>query len=131
MPTPPQDRVNEDISRLITYKTINSDFTLPNHLGLPYHLRKSISRIRCSNHSLAIEKGRHTNPKTPREDRLCQLCDQQVIEDEEHFLLNCPVYTDLRSHHQMDFYTVPDILNMENQNQLAQYLLSASELDKG
>ena len=33
--------LNEDISRLITYKTINSDFTLPKHLGLPYHLQKS------------------------------------------------------------------------------------------
>ena len=59
--------LNEDISRLITYRTINSDFSLPKHLGLPYQLRKFISRIRCSNHSLAIEKGRHKNPKTPRQ----------------------------------------------------------------
>ena len=120
--------LNEDISRLITYKTINSNFTLPKHLGLPYHLRKIISRIRCSNHPLAIEKGRQTNPKTPRENRLCQLCNEEVIEDEEHFLLNCPVYTDLRNHHQMDSHNISDVLNMENQYQLAQYLLSAFEL---
>ena len=49
---------NEEISRLNTYKTINSDFTLPKHLGLPFEIRKVISRIRCSNHPLAIEKGR-------------------------------------------------------------------------
>ena len=76
--------LNEDISRLATYKTINSNFTLPKHLGLPHHLRKIISRIRCSNHSLAIEKGRQTNPKTPRENSLCQL----------------------RNHHHMDFHLI-------------------------
>ena len=120
--------INEDISRLTTYKTLNSDFALPGHLGLPYRLRKVISRIRCSNHSLEIERGRHTNPKTPRENRLCRLCDGRDVEDEGHFLLNCPIFTELRHHHGMDFVSVPDILNMENQYQLAQYLLSAFEL---
>ena len=80
---------NEDISRLSTYKTLNDDFTPPKHLGLPYQLRKVISRIRCSNHPLAIEKGRHKNPKIPREERVCVFCNNQDIEDEEHFLLKC------------------------------------------
>ena len=77
--------LNEDIPRLITYKTINNEYTLPKHLGLPYQLRKVVSRIRCSNHPLAIEKGRHTNPITPREERFCNFCDEQVVEDEDHF----------------------------------------------
>ena len=73
--------LNEDISRLSTYKTLNHDFTIPKHLGLPYHLRKVISRIRCSNHPLAVEGGRQKNPKTPREDRLCILCGDRDVED--------------------------------------------------
>ena len=120
--------LNEDISRLITYKTINSDFTLPKHLGLPYQLRKVISRIRCSNHSLAIEKGRHKNPKTPRQERLCTICDDQIVEDEEHFLLKCTAYSHLREYHHMNFENVPDILNMDNQHQLAKFLISSLEL---
>ena len=113
---------------IILLNLLNSNFTPPKHLGLPYKLRKVISRIRCSNHPLAIERGRYTNPKTPREDRLCELCDEQVIEDEEHFLMKCSVFTHLRDHYQMNFNNISDILNMENQYQLAQYLLSAFEL---
>ena len=89
----------EDISRLKTYKTINDDFTPPKHLGLPYEFRKVISRIRCSNHPLEIEKGRHKNPKTPREERLCNLCDQYTVEDESHFLLECSTYNHLKDHY--------------------------------
>ena len=120
--------LNEDISRLSTYKTLNDDFTLPKHLGLPFHLRKTISRIRCSNHPLAIERGRHKNPKTPREERVCVLCDGGDIEDEGHFLLECTVYSILRDHHHMNFESVPEMLNMDNQYQLSKYLISAYEL---
>ena len=119
---------NEDISRLSTYKTLNDDFTLPKHLGLPYQLRKVISRIRCSNHPLAIEKGRHKNPKTPREERVCIFCNNQDIEDEEHFLLKCTTYSILRDYHHMNFENVPEMLNMEDQYQLSRFLLSAFEL---
>ena len=120
--------LSEDISRLIVYKAINDDFTLPRYLGLPYQSRKVISRTRCSNHPLAIEKGRHTNPKTPRQERFCKLCDDQVVEDEDHFLLKCTTYTHLRDHYQINHDNVPDFLNMENQSLLAKYLLSAYEL---
>ena len=119
---------NEEISRLATYKTVKTDFTCSKHLGLPYNLRKVISQIRCSNHQLAIEKGRHKNPKTPREERLCKLCDENIVEDENHFLLNCTTYTHLRNHYDMNFLNLPDMLNMDDQHQLAQYLLSAFEL---
>ena len=37
----------------------------PNHLGLPYGSRKVISKTRCSNHPLAIEKGRQKSQKLP------------------------------------------------------------------
>ena len=120
--------LNEDISRLRTYKTLNNDFILPKHLGLPYQLRKVISRIRCSNHPLAIEEGRKKDPKTPREDRLCVFCDEHVVEDEEHFLLNCTAYSNLRTHYNMHSQSVPDVLNMENQHQLANFLISTLEL---
>ena len=119
---------NEDISRLKTYKVINNDFTLPKYLGLPYQLRKVISRTRCSNHPLAIEKGRQKNPKIPREERLCKLCDEGTVEDENHFLLNCTTYTFFRNHHQMNFQNISDMINMDDQRKLAQFLNSAFEL---
>ena len=119
--------INEDISRLKLYKTLNSDFTPPKHLGLPYKLRKVISQIRCSNHPLAIEKGRHKNPKIPREERICTLCSDRAVEDEEHFLLNCSTYAILRESHHMNFENVPDMMNMDDQHRLSKFLLSAFE----
>jgi hypothetical protein len=118
----------EDISRLRTYKLINADFTQPKHLGLPYENRKVISKIRCSNHPLAIEKGRQKKPKTPRDERICTLCAEQVVEDEEHFLLNCGTYSILREEYQMNFENIHNMLNTDDQYQLSKYLMSAYEL---
>ena len=56
-----------------------------------------MTRYRLSDHSLAIETGRHRQTWLPREDRLCQLCPQRELETEEHFLLHCNLYDDIRA----------------------------------
>jgi len=45
-------------------------------------------------HKLEIESGRFHN--IPRENRLCKLCQQGVVESEFHFLLCCNRYHTLR-----------------------------------
>ena len=117
---------NQNLPRLQVYKLINSEFTAPKHLDLPYHMRKIISKIRCSNHQLEIEKGRHT--KTPREDRICKTCAGGAIEDENHFLLECLTYKPLREMYNMNADNIRDFLNTENQLELAKYLISSFEL---
>jgi hypothetical protein len=47
-------------------------------------------KFRVSAHNLEIKKGRYIGVKT--EDRICKLCNTGV-EDETHFLLQCPVKT--------------------------------------
>jgi len=42
--------------------------------------------------SIAIDTGRYSRPPTPVDDRLCDLCDMGVVENEKHFLLDCPLY---------------------------------------
>ena len=37
-----------------------------------------------------IEKGRHLKPKLERSARKCYVCKDE-IEDEEHFLITCPL----------------------------------------
>ena len=44
-------------------------------------------------HWLEISQGRYS--KTPRDLRCCPNC-TSVVEDEQHFLLECPIYNDLR-----------------------------------
>ena len=56
--------------------------------------RNALTRLRTSSHTLKIERGRYTIPKTPVSDRLCRTCN--VTEDEIHFLLNYVEYGKMR-----------------------------------
>ena len=47
-----------------------------------------------SSHDLAIETGRYVNVE--RENRICEHCNINVIENEYHFLLVCPKFRHLR-----------------------------------
>ena len=55
-----------------------------------------MSRFRLSSHNLKIETGRYKQERIERSMRKCQLCNHQDIKDEYHFLLICPVYSDIR-----------------------------------
>ena len=56
--------------------------------------RTALTKFRISNSVLMIEKGRHQN--IDKNLRFCPFCKDQV-EDEKHFLLECPVYKFIRS----------------------------------
>ena len=43
---------------------------------------------------LAIETGRYSRPQVHLNDRLCKLCENSVVEDEQHFMMNCPLYSE-------------------------------------
>ena len=50
--------------------------------------RISLCKFRCGNYKLPIITGRYDG--TPKEDRLCPLCNNQQLGDEFHYLLECP-----------------------------------------
>ena len=52
--------------------------------------RHAITKIRCSSHLLNIERGRHSKPKIPIEQRKCYFCNS--LEDEIHFVIDCMLY---------------------------------------
>jgi hypothetical protein len=75
--------------------------------------RIALTKFRCSNHMLEIETGRHKNIK--RCERLCKLCKMNVVEDEYHFLLVCPVLRNIRIACLKPFFTRwPTITNSLN-----------------
>ena len=83
--------INEDTARLLFYKSIKNEQGFEPYLNIPcFESRKSIAKLRCSNHSLHIEQGRHRN--TPRENRLCKLCPSKAVETEVHFLTECTFF---------------------------------------
>ncbi len=83
-------------SKLRTYKTFKPYFKTEKYLSCIHNsrIRTTFARFRLSAHCLNIEKGRHQQQDISK--RLCKLCPLQTIEDEVHFLLHCPKYTDLR-----------------------------------
>lgn len=83
-------------NKLRTYCKFKSCF------GMEYYLRcdlnskfqKIIARLRLSAHKLRIETDRYNskNAYIPPECRLCTNCDLGKVEDEFHFILECPKY---------------------------------------
>ena len=68
-----------------------------------------IAGLRMSAHNLQIEMGRRT--QTPRENRKCVCGD---IEDEEHFILRCNLYGDIRQNFGIDMnLSIPQVLDDE------------------
>ena len=54
---------------------------------IPESLRVYISKSQTSNHRLPIQKGCYDG--TLREERTCTLCNEYLVGDEFHFILEC------------------------------------------
>ena len=79
---------------LRTYCKIKQEFGMETYLQLilkkPHKYRTAMAQLRTSSHTLAIEYGRYTHPKTKLEDRYCLFC-PHALGDEKHFLVECIV----------------------------------------
>ena len=63
---------------------------------IPLKFRIALSKLRCSTHNLSVETGRHSN--IAYENRNCKLCNLAKIEDEYHFIMECPFYTEFQKY---------------------------------
>ena len=59
-------------------------------------IRKQLTKLRISNHKLMIETGRYQHSKIPADVCFCPVCGTSEIENEEHFIINCKKYKDVR-----------------------------------
>jgi len=98
---------NRGGNKLRTYANLKQDFSPEKYLN---HIenqsyRKSLTQLRLSSHPLNIEALRGTihNP----DNRLCEMCSLNKVEDEKHFVTECALYSNLR----MDLYK-----NLESNN---------------
>ena len=89
-----RQRFHEQItlySRLKYYVTFKNNFNIDLYLihiqNINY--RRILTKLRLGVLELEIETGRWTN--TDRNDRICKLCTLNLVEDEYHFTLICPL----------------------------------------
>ena len=91
-------------SRLSMYSRYKHDFQFESYLDTIHdkQFRIALTKFRLSSHDLAIERGRFEN--IPRDERICRYCNLNMIENEYHFLLVCPLYGDLRRKYFKNYY---------------------------
>ena len=78
----------ENYSRGKFYATIKNSLCIEKYLlNLNIPDRIVLCRFRCSNFKIPVETGRWSN--IPRNERICNLCDMNVVGDEYHYLFKC------------------------------------------
>ena len=88
--------------------------------------RIAMTKLRSSSHTLEVERGRYTKPKTNICERLCPVCN--VIEDEIYFLANCKLYDAERTHFLGN--VTAKVQNLHELNDADKFILLMSSKDK-
>ena len=115
-------------NKLRTYSKLKSDFELEKFLllNVQKNILSNFVKLRVSNSSLYIEKGRHLN--IPLDNRICPVCKSNV-EDEFHFVIECNKLEPLRTKLYTDISDiVPSFLSMSNQEKF-NFILSSNDSD--
>ena len=89
--------IRQEGSKLRTYALFKTEIGMEKYLIEIKNItiRTQVTKFRLSDHNLMIEKGRHNGVKAHL--RFCPFCENEV-ESEIHFLLDCPVYRNIRNH---------------------------------
>lgn len=124
------NQINNFQSKLRSYCLFKKSFEMENYTLMCKRLsRSSFCKLRISAHSLMIEKGRHFSPKVNPEDRLCQMCSLNEVEDEFHFIMKCPLYKDLRSKLFFDIHEIYSHTGNLTDRELFLFIMSATDHD--
>lgn len=121
---------DDEHSSLALYKNLQPEYKYAQYLSSvqSFHNRKLISRFRCGCHGLHVDTGRFGQgaQKLAREDRVCQLSCSTSVEDEHHFLFDCPAYMHIRDKHAPLFQaatpSVALFVNNSDSNAVGRYL---------
>ncbi len=108
-----EDFIDTDHSSLQLYRTVYKDYHSDDQYSdclsivRCYPHRRLISRFRCGCHGLHVDTacfGKDSEHRS-REDRVCLVCMSGSVEDEHHFLSDCPAYNHIRQQYSHLFHS--------------------------
>ena len=117
-------------NRLLLYSRYKHDFEQEKYLDFIQEnkFRTALTKFRLSAHDLAIERGRYES--IPRNERICKYCNQNMTENEYHFLLVCPLYRELRHKYFKKYYFQWPTLNKFDDLMSKKSKIAVSNLSK-
>jgi hypothetical protein len=123
----PGNHKKNEGNKLRTYATFKSQFQFEPYL---IHVRnrqhrRSLCQFRTSCHKLNIERGRYHNIRVA--DRICPFCNQNKVEDEMHFFLECPLYDDERNTYLQKVFSECPQLRTLHKSMLFLWILTAED----
>jgi hypothetical protein len=100
----------QNVSKLRTYRQIKLNFGCEDYLNLNLKKfeRSMLSQLRTGILPLRVETGRYIGE--PVEQRICKLCQTNVVEDERNFILYCNLYDDIK-HHYYHYWNTEQLQN--------------------
>ena len=115
-------------NKLRTYNLFKLQFKSESYLDIyDRKLLRSLAQFRLGAHRLRIETDRFNkaNNYIPPNLRICQMCSTNKMEDELHFLLDCPAYEDLRNEMFVNIQNSNEHFNSYNNVQKLIWLMSS------
>ena len=90
------------------YKYVKTEFGYANYLDsvTSKSLRHELTKLRVSSHTLRIQTGRYGRHRIERNERLCIYCENRQIDDEYHFICECPIFNNLRGMYIKPYYRI-------------------------
>ena len=115
----------------LTYATHKNKYEYESYLSvitIKKH-RNALAKLRMSDHDLKIHTGRHTRPKTPRENRFCESC-RIAVEHEAHFLFDCKIDSQIKEEFFNNFVvSYPDFAELSNNWQKYKFIMQIQDSD--
>ena len=124
------EEISSEHSKLRTYAKLKTEIGMEDYLNSIENVRDrtALTKIRLSNHTLMIEKGRHQGLQENQ--RFCPFCDNQV-ENEYHFIMECNTFDVFRQHLFVEIMEINNMFNILDDNEKFYiFLLSKPEAGK-
>ena len=120
------EKIYSEHSKLRTYSKLKTERGMEEYLNSVKNIgdRTALTKLRLSNHTLMIERGRHQGLQENQ--RLCPFCKNKV-EDEYHFVMECNTFDSFRQNLFDDMMEINNMFNWLNDNEKFIFLLSKPE----